>query len=191
MDLSKTSIIKVSKMRTFQNDTIKYRQFISDIRFLNLTPKQGAAMTTQETATFTSRSTGGNSSNKRYKRTPEELDMDIAKVDELVASGKYNQIEALNHMRLQSSVYHYRKRNAKEAVAKSLKPRKSSEKTLPNRETYLVKKAEFKKNEEVINNQSKVETNDAEMQALKTELLVIKQKYAKLQEYVVENIVLR
>lgn len=113
-------------MGTLRSELIKNQTLINNLR--QLSDKKEFTMPTQ--TVINSRTTGGKNANKRFKRTPEELDADIEKVDQLVASGKFNQIEALNHVGLQSSVYHYRKRNAKEAVAKSIKPRKSANRTV-------------------------------------------------------------
>lgn len=182
-------------MNTLQSQLVKHRQLISNLRH-TIRPEE-KKMTTNETNQVPSRSTGGNAANKRYKRSTEELLADIDKVDELVASGRFNQIEALNHVGLQSSVYHYKKKQLQEQVAKSLKPRKFSER--PNRTSQ--ERSYSAKREEVLKQLEQkpapaVETKKAapvnsEVDKLKEELKMYKEKYAKLSQYIVENQILK
>lgn len=165
-------------MRTLQSQLVKHRNFLSTVRQLDL-PKEKK----MEQQTINSRVTA-KASNKRYKRSSEELDRDVQRVDELVASGKFNQIEALNEVGLQSSVYHYRKRNANEAVAKSLKPRKFAPRPnrRSNKENYQQRKAEAMQKLEVAPVVERRSTIEAD--SLKAELAALKAKYAKMQEVV-------
>ena len=160
-------------MKTLQSELTKYRHFLSEMRHLSQA-NQGENVMQQETITRPS----ANASNRRYKRSSDELDADVEKVDKLVASGKFNQIEALNEVGLQSSVYHYRKRQLRQAPAKSKKPRKFTHRTrtFEQRKKDLIEKLEAA---------PKVRTSDDK---IREELLALRQKYDKLKEYVVESI---
>jgi hypothetical protein len=177
-------------MQTLQGQLSKYRNFVSQVRLT----KQEKTMQTNNTNQV-SRSTGGQAANKRYKRTSEELDRDIARVDELVASGKFNQIEALHQVGLQSSVYHQRKRIANEAVAKSIKPRKFAHRNrTPKEVAYEQKKQEVLKQLETkspapVVEQKPVEASSNKEMELAKELANLKAKYAKLAQYVAERAV--
>lgn len=179
-------------MNTIQSQLVKHRNLISNLRHTNSVTTKEEKMAQQEQV---SRSTGGQGSNKRYKRSPEELLADINKVDELVASGKYNQIEALNAVGLQSSVYHYKKRQLNENVAKSLKPRKFAPRPnrVVNQESYEARKQELLKKLDAPKNEV-IETKKAEKDetaALKAELAEFKAKYAKLCQSIVEQELLK
>lgn len=148
------------------------------------------------------RSTGGRRANKRYKRTPEELLEDIQQVDALVASGKYNQIEALQKVNVQSSVYHLKKRQMRAEPAHSNKPRKFAPR--PNRRKVV--QAAAKKRGRPAKTVDDFETKKAalirqveESKALKQtenfdemqkELVALREKFDKLTAYVVDNVIL-
>jgi hypothetical protein len=178
-------------MKTLQTELVKYRQFVSAMRQLG-NNKGEKIMSISDNSSLdhsvrnptTSRVTA-RAANKRYKRTTEELDADIEKVDQLVASGKFNQIEALNHVGLQSSVYHYRKRQQREEPAKSYKPRKFT-----NR--IRTKKADYEERKQNLLNsleEKKPETDKAKL--LEHELIILRAKYNKLKDYVVNNVILK
>lgn len=176
-------------MKTLQTELNKYRTFLANMR--HFTPEllqQGdKTMTTQESINQ-SRVTA-NAANKRYKRTSEELDADVEKVDQLVASGRFNQLEALNHVGLQSSVYHYRKRQQRLMPAKSLKPRKFAHRVRAkkiNTENYEQRKQKLLNSHQTI-----VQKEEFKTTALEQELIALKAKYNKLKEYVVNNVILK
>lgn len=176
-------------MRTLQSELVKHRHFITNVR--SIYKPEEKKMNTQ-TEVGTSRNTGGQGANKRYKRSPEELLADIERVDSLVASGKYNQIEALNAVGLQSSVYHYKKKQMKEDVAKSLKPRKFAPRPnrASNKEEYKARKKELFEQLEAPAPVVRSNLKD-DSEKLKAELAALKEKYAKLAEYVVERSILK
>lgn len=176
-------------MKTLQGELSKYRHFISDIRKLGMSQTTKENFMVGQTHQQESRNTGGMAANKRYKRSSEELEGDIRKVDELIASGQYNQIEALEKVGLQSSVYHYKKRQMRLNPAKSVKPRKFAPR--PNR-----RKGSFdERKEQVLRNVAvqRMEQNNVKNtneDKLLAELAELRQKYNKLKEYVVENIII-
>lgn len=161
-------------MQSLQNQLVKYRNFVSEVRHTKLDqPQKDRKMQTQ----IGTRVTGGQGSNKRYKRTSEELDQDVAKVDELVASGKFNQIEALHNVGLQSSVYHYRKKQLKANPAKSFKPRKFAHR-VRNKTEYLERKNEVLNNLSQDNQKKSLNKSQIELR-----LEEIQKKYETLKEY--------
>lgn len=181
-------------MNTLQAQLVKHRHLITNLRSTIKQPEK--KMTTTETQ-VPSRSTGGNAANKRYKRSTEELLADIEKVDQLVASGRFNQIEALNHIGLQSSVYHYKKKQLQEQVAKSLKPRKFAERPnrTPQEQSYSTKREQVLKQLEQkpapsVETKAAPVANNDEISKLKAELAAYKEKYAKLSQYIVEKEIL-
>lgn len=177
-------------METLQSQLNKYRHFVATMRHLNPELKQGERIMVSQTEQQPTSRVTAKAANKRYKRSPEELDADIEKVDQLIASGKYNQLEALKLVGLQSSVYHYRKRQEKLKPAKSLKPRKFAPR--PNRKaSYEERKQNLLKEVE-----NKVEAKPSKREEFKArsveqELLLLRAKYDKLKEYVVNNVILK
>lgn len=175
-------------MNTLQSELTKYRTFLASVR--HYTPEllnninQEKVMQQEQTSQGPSRVTA-NASNRRYKRSSEELDADIAKVDKLVATGKFNQIEALKEVGLQSSVYHYRKRKEKEQPAKSRKPRKFAKRT--RKTSYEMKKQKLL---EVLADSHKKTFSSPATTELEKELAEIRERYNKLKEYVIENVIL-
>jgi hypothetical protein len=175
---------------------------IANMPEINMNPQVQAQQPHQVVAK--TRSTGGKKANKRYKRTPEELLADIEKVDALVASGKFNQIEALHKVGLQSSVYHLKKRQLRAEPAHSNKPRKFAPRPNRRKTTVMTKPAkrssqtqgDFETRKAALmkeleqRNGTQVPTSPTEVQKLQEELVTLRGKYDKLAEYVVENHIL-
>lgn len=149
---------------------------------------------------------------KRYKRTPEEVLADMEKVESLVHTGKYNQIEALHKVGLQSSVYHYKLREFKQDPVKSLKARKSPQYTdFKARKDALMKRHSDNANAGLHNARPTVgtlaaaqpETTPSEapkaQETPTTEVEMIPKEiydqlladYNKLKDYVIETVVLK
>lgn len=173
-------------MKTLQSELVKYRHFVSNMRNLHYV-KQGDKIMQQEHSP--SRNTGGRASNTRYKRSPEELLADIDKVDQLVASGRFNQIEALHEVGLQSSVYHYKKRQQRLEPAKSDKPRKFAHRNRQsNAQTFQERK------QKVLSEMEKPSVpqirDDKELRELKERFQELANKYDQLKEYVVNHCIL-
>lgn len=172
-------------MKTLQSELIKYRQFVSAMRHFNPQQNQGKSMNNQ-TMDQSSRLTA-KGSNTRYKRTPEELNADVEKVDRLIASGKFNQIEALAEVGLQSSVYHYKKRQQRLAPAKSLKPRKFAHRIRKATSPESYEQSKQKLLSEIDENSNK---QDKKVKSLETELQELRAKFNKLKEFVIDNVIL-
>lgn len=172
-------------MKTLQSELVKYRQFVSSMRLLEpQSPQQEANLMQQEHVL--SRNSAHNS-NKRYKRTPEELLEDVQRVDELVATGKFNQIEALQKIGLQSSVYHYKKRQLRAMPAKSDKPRKfAHRKRTKTKESYEEHK------QKLLTQIEKEVAYNPDMRAKEAEqrFILLTAKYERLKEYVVNKCIL-
>lgn len=178
-------------MKTLRNELNSYRTFVTDVRHSYPETKE-RKRTTENVQQAPSRSTGGSAANKRYKRTPEELDSDIHLVDELVAGGKFNQIEALNEVGLQSSVYHYRKRQWKDEPAKSLKPRKFAHRNRSTASDYATRKQElFTELDKPVQKAAPVVKEDGRVLKLEQQLQELQNRYNKLKDYVVENVVMK
>lgn len=147
--------------------------------------------------------------NTRRKRTTDEVNADIAKVDELVLSKKMTQIEALNHVGLQSSIYHLRKRQLREAPPVTQLPRKAAKKVdfEQRKAAALAPKAPVKENSgefppgwPALEQKTKAPTvpdrrvsdkefeqRQADFLKLADEFQVLREKYQKLCQFVVEN----
>lgn len=184
-------------MRTIQTELTKHRNFVSTMRHLQPELNKGAVMQTENgnvSPQVVSRVTA-KGSNTRYKRTSEELEQDIAAVDQLVASGKFNQIEALNEIGLQSSVYHYKKRQQRLEPAKSDKPRKFAPRPTRRAETIQAVAPSFQRRKEDALKElrqerraaDRRENGDNELKRIKQEYEQLQVKYHSLLEKVVEK----
>jgi hypothetical protein len=183
-------------MKTLQSELTKYRTFLANVRNFNpeiLTKThnamhKGEFMQQQEHNQTRLTARG---SNKRYKRSSEELDHDIEKVDQLVASGKFTQLEALQKVGLQSSVYHYRKRKQKEPPMTTRKPRKFAHRVRAkaNGDTFEQRKDKIlSQMDETGEGLKKMEKEIFRGRNIEQELVLLRAKYDKLKDYVINQV---
>lgn len=166
-------------MRTLQTELTKYRTTLANIRHINAISEEEKMQTEQTPPNFNPSSYPNSVSrtrNRRYKRTHEELAMDVAKVDELVKSGKYHTIEAVEKVGMKSAVYYAFHHEQGTVPPKSTKPKRK-----PGKRKNKVQK-DFEQRKEAALAQQQEERRVSSDRRANEETTSLRQKLAQLED---------
>jgi hypothetical protein len=155
-------------MKTLQSELTKYRTFLANVR--NFNPEI-------LTKTHNAMHKGEFMQQQEHNQTR--------------LTGKFTQLEALQKVGLQSSVYHYRKRKQKEPPMTTRKPRKFAHRVRAkaNGDTFEQRKDKIlSQMDETGEGLKKMEKEIFRGRNIEQELVLLRAKYDKLKDYVINQV---